>query len=234
MINGKKVLAVVVARGGSKGLPRKNILPCHGRPLIEWTLLAAKASQLLDRTVVSTDDEEIADIALNAGGDVPFLRTPAAASDEAPGVAGVLDMLERIKDEFDIAIMLQPTSPLRTSEDIDNAIRLCVDRNAPSVISVTDVTKEVRWSLNLSPTGEMERVFREDEYVLCRQQIPKRAYAPNGAVYVAQVGWLRENRSFMSDGVQGYIMPQDRSIDIDSQFEFSLAEHFLAVRHADT
>jgi N-acylneuraminate cytidylyltransferase len=219
---------VIIARGGSKGLPRKNILLTHKVPLIAWSIRSAKSSVYLDRVVVSTDDSEIATIAERYEAEVPFLRTEQAATDAAPGVAAVLDTLERLDKAYDLVVMLQPTSPLRIREDIDGAIEMCAKDDTPAVIGIYDVTKSVKWAVSLDAEGSLTSVdARGSDYVLCRQMIKDRVYAPNGAVYVARTPWLKERRSFMSEGVKGYIMPPERSIDIDSKLDHFIAEALL-------
>lgn len=122
MIDGKTVLAIIPARGGSKGVPRKNIRDVAGKPLIAWTIEAANQSLLVDRVVVSTDDQEIADTAVRWGAEVPFLRPIELAQDSTPGILPVIHMLTEILPHYDLVVLLQPTSPLRSVEDIDGAI----------------------------------------------------------------------------------------------------------------
>ena len=138
MIAGQKILAVITARGGSKGLPGKNIRPIAGLPLIAWTIRAAHASSLVDRTVLSTDDEKIATVARQHGCEVPFMREARLAADDTSSMDVIIDVLDRIPG-FDIVLLLQPTSPLRTSADIDNANRHCDDSTAPGCESVREV-----------------------------------------------------------------------------------------------
>ena len=134
------VLAIISARGGSKGIPRKNIKPLAGKPLISWTIDVAKQATCIDRLVVSTDDEEIASVARDLGVDVPFMRPAELAADETPGMAPVLHAISQLPD-YEWVLLLQPTSPLRSAEDIDGIWQFCQEQGAPSAVSVCEVVK---------------------------------------------------------------------------------------------
>ena len=136
MINGKSVLAVIPARGGSKGLPRKNISKLADKPLIAWTIESANGSKYIDRSIVSTDDQEIADTALKYNGMVPFLRPSKLATDDAKTNDVLFHIIEVIEEKYDILILLQPTSPLRNSADIDKALELMEQKEADSLVSM--------------------------------------------------------------------------------------------------
>jgi CMP-N,N'-diacetyllegionaminic acid synthase len=225
MIEKKTVLAVIPARGGSKGVARKNIREVAGKPLIAWSIEEAKKSGYIDRIVVSTDDQEIADTAVQLGGDVPFLRPAELARDDTPGIAPVIHMLTTIQPAYDLVVLLQPTSPLRTVEDIDGAIALLVNRNARACVSVVEPDKSPYWMYSLAKSGHLIPLL-EGTYA-CRQDIPT-VYALNGAVYVAEVNWLQKKQLFVSDETVAYVMPKDRSIDIDSETDLAIANIFLS------
>ena len=224
MIENKTVLAIIPARGGSKGVPRKNICDVAGKPLIAWTIEEAKKSVYIDRLVVSTDDQKIADIAVQWGGDVPFMRPAELARDDTPGIAPVIHMLTTIQPEFDLVVLLQPTSPLRTVEDIDGAIALIVARNAKACVSVVEPDKSPYWMYSLNSSGELLPLLSGD--YACRQDIPI-VYALNGAVYVAESKWLVSAQTFVTDETVAYIMPKERSIDIDTNIDLMLANELL-------
>jgi CMP-N-acetylneuraminic acid synthetase len=224
MIDGKRCVAVICARGGSKGLPRKNVLPLAGRPLIAWSVEAARQSTLLDRAVVSTDDPEIAEAARHAGADVPFLRPAHLADDGANIVDAILYTLDTLGEAEGYAVLLQATSPLRTGADIDACIRLCAERKAPAAATVSPAAKSPYWMFHLNDDGSVRPVIPAPAIANQRQALPP-AWVANGAVYVAECDWLRHHRTFwVPDVTQGCIMPAERSVDIDSIIDFRLAE----------
>lgn len=224
MIGGRTVTAVICARGGSKGLPGKNIRPLGGRPLIAWSVAAAKASALVDRVLVSTDDPEIAAAARDAGVEVPFLRPAELATDTANLVDAVIHALDTAGDRTDYVVLLQATSPLRTAEDIDGCIRLCAEHTAFAAATICEADKSPYWMFHLNDDRSVRLVIPRDEVGFLRQALPA-AWAANGAVYVADAVWLRQERTFWRQGVTlGYPMPRERSVDIDNLLDFRLAE----------
>lgn len=225
MIGDSKVLAVITARGGSKGLPGKNIRPMAGRPLIGWTIQAARESSLIDLTVLSTDDEGIAEVARQCGCEVPFMRDPALAADDTPSIDVVLDVLDRIPG-YDLIVLLQPTSPLRMADDIDNAIRACVSSGAPCCVSVREVEESPYWMYVLDSDNRMQPLLPGPLRATRRQDLPP-VHVLNGAVYVARVDVLRRERTFVAAGAVGYPMPKHRSVDIDTEQDWLIAEHYL-------
>lgn len=225
MIENKSVLAIIPARGGSKGVPHKNIREVAGKPLIGWTIEEAKKSGFIDRLVVSTDDLEIADIAIRWGGEVPFLRPVELARDDSSGIAPVIHMLTTIQRSYDLVVLLQPTSPLRTAEDIDGAIALMVNQKAKACVSVVEPDKSPYWMYSLDGAGHLVSLLKGD--YACRQDIPP-IYALNGAVYVAEVSWLLTKQVFISDETVAYIMPKDRSIDIDTETDIAISNIILS------
>ena len=226
MIAGRTVLAVIAARGGSKGLPRKNVLPLGGRPMIAWSVAAAQGSKLIDRTVVSTDDTEIADAARAAGGDVPFLRPAIMATDTVSVYDALFHAVDTIGGSWDYIVLLQATSPLRSAADIDGCIRACAEGGAPAALTVTSAPKPPEWMVRLEPDGRMLPVLAPTERNRRQDFVP--AYVPNGAVYVAETDWLRRTRNFMSPDTRAYVMPTERSIDIDTALDLVAASHLAA------
>ena len=225
-----RFLALVPARGGSRRLPRKNLLPLAGRPLIAWTLEAALAARHLDRVVVSTDDPEIAGVARRYGAEVPFLRPPELATDTASGEAVILHAVETLEargEGADYLVVLQPTSPLRTAQDIDGAIELLLARHADAVIGVTETDHPPEWSNTLPEDGSMARFFRPGIRTTRSQDLP-RSYRLNGAVYVYSWGRLLRTRSLaMDDRAYAFPMPRERSIDIDTALDLRIADCLL-------
>ncbi|KAF0220676.1 MAG: N-acylneuraminate [Geobacteraceae bacterium] len=224
MIENKTILAIIPARGGSKGVPRKNIRIVAGKPLIAWTIEEARKSQYIDRLVVSTDDQEIADIAVQWGGEVPFLRPPELAQDHTPGIAPVLHMLTALSPTYDLVVLLQPTSPLRTVEDIDGAIASLIQRNAKACVSVVEPDKSPYWMYSLDRSGHLVPLL--DGNFACRQDIPI-VYALNGAIYVAESNWLGNEQTFMTLETTAYIMPKSRSLDIDTETDLTISTFIL-------
>jgi CMP-N,N'-diacetyllegionaminic acid synthase len=220
-----KTLALITARGGSKGIPGKNIKPLAGKPLITWTIEAALSSCLRDSVVVSTDDVRIAEVAQQAGALVPFMRPAALASDTAPAVDVVLHALQQLP-QFDSVLLLQPTSPLRSSEDIDACLALARERCAPSVVSVCESSTHPAWTYWLSEDNRLDPVLREP--LRSRRQDLPPAYSVNGALYFAHADWLKHRRRLIADETVAYEMPAERSIDIDTMLDWRLAEVVIA------
>lgn len=219
------VFALIPARGGSKGIPRKNVRPIAGKPLIAWTIEAARAARDIDAVVVSTEDAEIADVARAWGAEVPFLRPVELAADETPGVDPVLHAIEMLP-EHDAVILLQPTSPLRTAADIDGLLALVAQAGAPSAVSVCEPDSHPSWMYRLDGDGRLAPLLPVPAAVR-RQDLPP-VYSLNGAIYYARTAWLRERRGFVGPETIGYCMPADRSVDIDGPLDWRLAELLLA------
>ena len=228
------VLGIIIARGGSRGLPRKNILPVAGKPLVAYTIEAAAKSFLLDRAIVSTDDQEISDVASKWGAEVPFLRPTELAKDDTlafPVLLHGLDWLAQHEGYRPSHVMLlQPTSPLRTSEDIDSAIRIGLEKDADSVVSCTPVGHQhPYWMKKLTDDGRMVDFVPVKKQYLRRQDLPP-AYLLNGAIYVVKGRRLLEMGTFYSDKTYSYVMPPERSLDIDSGLDLRVAELHLQQR----
>jgi CMP-N,N'-diacetyllegionaminic acid synthase len=221
------LLALIPARGGSKGIPRKNIRPFCGKPLLQWTIDVALGAPCVDRIVVSTDDPEIAEVALHAGAEVPFLRPVELASDAASGLAPVLHALEQLPEVTDV-LLLQPTSPLRIVADVEAIVTLRRRAGRPAAVSVTPSSKHPSWMYGLSPQQQLEPLLPVPE-AACRQQLPP-AYTLNGALYLASRTYLERERSFLTADTLGYVMPPERSVDIDTPLDWHWCE-FLMQQH---
>ena len=219
-----KTLALIPARGGSKGIPRKNINMIAGKPLIAWTIEAALASTLLDGVVVSTDNAEIAEVALRYGAQVPFLRPAELARDETPGVEPVLHALQQLPD-YDAVLLLQPTSPLRSSADIDACLALAREREAVSVASVSEPDAHPDWMYRMTATQQLEKLLTSKSHTR-RQDLPT-VLTLNGALYFANADWLRRSRTLLAEETLAYVMPADRSVDIDTPLDWKFAELLL-------
>ncbi len=216
--------ALIPARGGSKGIPRKNIKLIGGKPLIVWTIEAALRSSLLSAVVVSTDDLEIADVARRAGAQVPFMRPAELAQDQTPGLDPVLHALNKLP-QFDSVLLLQPTSPLRTTADIDACLQLALLHNAPSVVSVSETDTHPYWTYRVTEDQALRR-FVDAEPIARRQDLPQ-AFALNGALYFADANWLRSSGTFVGPETLAYVMAKERSVDLDTPLDWKLAELLL-------
>lgn len=223
MIHNKKVLAIIPARGGSKGVPRKNIRLLNGKPLIAWTIEEAQKSKYIDSLVLSSDDEEIMKVAKEYGCAVPFKRPQELAKDETPGIDPVLHAINELP-RFDYIVLLQPTSPLRTVEDIDGCIEKCINHNA--VVTIVEAEQNPYWMYTLNDEQQMQSFIPMKDTPVRRQDLPK-VYGLNGAVYVAKVRWLLETKSFITKETIGYVMPRERSFDIDEELDFLVCEFLL-------
>jgi CMP-N,N'-diacetyllegionaminic acid synthase len=222
MINGKTVLGIIPARGSSKGLLRKNITDLAGKPLIAYTINEAKKSRFLDRLILSSDDTEIISIAATYGCETPFIRPAELASDTACNVDVMLHAISLLPIAYDYIVMLQPTSPLRTGEDIDACIEISVNSGS-CCVSVAESNKSPHWMYKINEKGNMEPFIKDPKLNIQRQYLPK-SFTLNGAVYVSETEQLKDNLSFVSDNTIPYVMPQERSVDIDTWIDLSIAE----------
>ena len=219
MINDKKVLAIIPARGGSKGVSRKNIKDLYGKPLIAWTIEMAKKSRYIDFLMLSSEDDEIIQVAKNWDCEVPFIRPEFLAQDSTSAIDVILDVINKLSD-YDYVVLLQPTSPLRNSEDIDGCIEKCVVEEAKSCVSITEADKSPYWMYYIDENRKIKAIIDNGIIANRRQELPK-AYVLNGAVYVAESKWLCESKTFFTDDTIAYVMPQKRSVDIDSELDFA-------------
>ena len=227
MIDGESVLAFVPARGGSKRLPQKNLRRLGGEPLVGWTIAAAQNSDLIDRIVISTDDDEIMLLGEKLGCDVPFRRPAVLATDTARTIHVLQHLLRSIDREYTYVVQLQPTSPFRNSADIDATIEACVTSKAPACVSVCPVKKSPHWIFSVSEDKRMSPVLPLPEGT-SRSQDLATYYELNGAIYVARSDWIVQRDSFLSDQTIAYVMPRERSLDIDTEGDLALAEAMIA------
>jgi len=226
MYKGTSILAVIPARGGSKGLPGKNIRKLSGKPLIAWSIEQALNSKYIDKVVVSTESPSIAVLAREYGADVPFLRPKKFATDKARSldvILHALDFYESKKKIFDIIVLLQPTSPLRKSSDINKAIEGLLINKAKAIVSVCNDGHSPLWSVTLTVNNKIGVSLGKNADKQNRQNLPV-FYRINGAIYIAHVDYLKQNNGFFGKYTFAYIMPPERSVDIDSRFDFRLAQ----------
>lgn len=225
MIANQSVLGLIPARGGSKGVPGKNIFPICGKPLLQWTAEAALQSRYLDRLILSSDDPAIIDVALACGCEVPFQREAALASDNASSIDVIVDALVRVPG-FDIVVLLQPTSPLRQAVDIDGALELLNSYDAPACVTIRPAQDHPFLVFHDSARGTLlPYASPPGGQSLRRQDLPP-AWCLNGAVFIARVDWFLCQRSFLSEQTIGYPMPLERSLDIDTLADI---EHFASI-----
>lgn len=223
-------LGVIPARGGSKGVPRKNIRLLAGIPLIVYTIRAALSCNVITDTVLSTDDPEIRKLAIEYGAQAPFLRPAELATDMAlavPTVQHAVREMEAIRGRhYDYIAMLQPTTPLRTSEDLSVALNRLINLKADGIISVVDVDN---WHPMKMKKFQGDRLVNYEQPPVenpTRQTLPS-VYMVNGALYATRRDVFMERNTFQGDFCLGYIMPAERSVNIDSELDFVLAEHLI-------
>lgn len=225
-----EIIGIIPARGGSKGIPRKNIKLLNNVPLIVYTIREALKCKMLNDVVVTTDDEEIRQIAIENGGKAPFLRPKELAQDTSlaiPTIKHALLEMEKIENKkYDYVVMLQPTAPLRKSEDIENALKMLIEKGADGIISVVEVGN---WHpMKMKKFIGDRLVNYEDPPVENppRQILPK-VYMVNGAIYATKRDVLVERETFQGSWCLGYIMPPERSVNIDTEADFVLAEYYI-------
>ncbi len=230
----KKIAALVVARAGSKSIPRKNVQPVAGKPLIVHTFEAARACPLLDRVLVSTDDSEVAELALRQGVEVPFMRPAELAGDASPVMDATLHALRWLEENEhyapDYVLLLQPTSPLRTAQDIEASIRLALDRSARAVVSVTPAENHPYQLKKMDEQGVLSPWMESNLSGARRQDLPP-VYALNGAIYLVRREVLLEEKTWCPQGALAYTMPPERSLDMDTPWDLKLAGLLLAERN---
>ena len=203
-------------------MPYKNIRIILGKPLIAWTAHEAKKSKFIDRIILSTDDAEIASVAEEYDIEVPFIRPKELAEDQTLVADVILHAIEQIP-KYDYILLLQPTSPLRKCEDIDDCLRFCMLNNAKACISVTEPDKSPYWMYRINKDKFIRPLLDTEFVTKGRQDLPK-VFIPNGAIYIAETDFYLENNNFVSDYTLGYEMPKERSLDIDTEIDFEILE----------
>jgi len=226
------MLAIIPARCGSKGLPDKNIKSLNGKPMIAYTIEAARQASRVSRVIVSTDCENIARQAIEYGAEVPFLRPRELASDQSLAIETYLYMFERLGqggyDHKREMVVLLPTCPLRNHVDIDAAIELFLAKRADSVVSYTREKHPVTWHHYVDSDGKLQSIFSEK---MANRQDEEVSYYPNGAIFIFREELLKQG-TYYSDNSYAYLMPGERSIDVDTLEDFQYVE-FLMGKSSD-
>jgi len=228
MYNNNKIVCVIPARGGSKGLPGKNIKKLLDKPLIAYTIEHAKSSKYIDRVIVSTDSQDIADVAKQYKAEVPFIRPGELASDNSSTLdvlIHAIDWIERSEGySFSILVLLHVTTPLRKVEDVDNCIELLVRERADNVFSVTEAHRNPYFNM-VEKRDNAVRLVKEGNFITRQSASP--VFDINCSIYLWWKDILKEKKSLFLDKTQIYIMPKERSIDIDDLIDFKIAEILL-------
>ena len=227
MFDEKKILALIPARGGSKGIKGKNIIPLAGKPLIAYTIEAALNSKYIDSVIVSTDNQEIAETAKIFGAEVPFMRPLELAGDKAKTIEAVLHALRELNEHekfFDVLTLLQPTSPLRNTEDIDSAIETFFDKGKKGLVSISPAEDSPILIRSIDSQGKMSRLLNLNS--TCRRQDMPEYFRVNGSIYINNVSEININTSFHDNPVP-FIMTKEHSLDIDEPKDLILAEYYI-------
>lgn len=226
-----KILALIPARGGSKGIPKKNIRPLYGKPLIAWTIEQAQQSKHISRIFVSTDDAEIAAIAEKYGVEVPFLRPEEFSRDNSPTADAIIhtvDNLEKLGEQYDLIVLLEPTSPLRKMRDIDNAIETFLKNidEVDSLVSVGEVHLENPHIMKLIENNLVIPFFKTDQKYYQRQQLPA-IYFPYGVIYLSKIQAFRMHHTFYQKKTFAYQIERWQNYEIDDIYDFYCVETIL-------
>lgn len=226
MYNRKRVLAVIPARSGSKGLPDKNILPFNGKPLLAHSIKAASDTGAADEIFVSTDSPLYADISRSSGASVPFLRSEKLAGDNSSSWDCVVEAMNNYEASgkiFEYILLLQPTSPLRNSHDILACLNLSEKFGADTIISVCRAEHPMLWFNKLPRDGSMKNFIPSGAENVPRQRMPV-YYRINGAIYLVRADYIKKSRDIFNCRSYAYVMPNERSVDIDTKYDFIMAE----------
>ncbi|MEH7494539.1 acylneuraminate cytidylyltransferase family protein [Neobacillus niacini] len=225
MYQNKRFIAIIPARGGSKGIPNKNIIDVNGKPLIQYSIDAAKASKYIDSIVVSTDSVEIAEVAAQCGADIPALRPEYLASDKAKTIDALLHMVEvlrRVGEEFDYLVLLQPTQPLRQGFHIDEAIETMMSRNSKSLVSISKVNEHPVLMRTQNLDGTLKNILNVSSTIR-RQDFPD-FYKVNGAIYINALDHTFNQDTSLNDNEIGYAMDSKYDVDIDEPIDLEIAK----------
>lgn len=226
-------LAIIPARGGSKGIPRKNIRLLLDKPLIAWTIEEAKKSSYINRIILISEDEEIITVAKKYGAETPCLIPSEMTQDDTPIVVPVTHVIKNLSEKYDYLVLLQPTSPLRLVADIDECIEFCIKYNASGCTTVMEVDKHPYKMCTFSSGRSIHPLYDRTKWESNRQELPE-VYALNGAVYVTKIQTLLEQKTFYPESMIAYRMPPERSIDIDSEMDLLFCESILRKRLEDS
>lgn len=231
MYKGKKIISTILARGGSRGLPNKNIKPMLGKPLLGYTIEQAKASKFLDKIIISTDDRNIAKVANDFGLETPFLRPAELARDDSPSADAVIHALDWYKkekgEEFDVLVLLEPTSPLRKKTDIDDAIKLFIDNyeKADSLLCLGEIHSDTEHPNGAKSVedGYIKPFIKNGMSFYQRQQLPK-AYGIYGGIYIAKTNFYRNVKKFLNERTIPYFVERWQEFEIDDPIDWICIE----------
>ena len=223
MYKNRKILAVIPARGGSKGIPDKNIIEINNRPLIDYTISEALNSQYIDKIIVSTDSEKIANIAKKCGADVPFLRPKHLAEDHSKTIDVLIDLIKQLSkngEEYNYLLLLQPTQPLRRTFHIDEAIKIIIENNYKSLLSVNEVSEHPVLIRSIHKDGRLKNLLSINSTV--RRQDFESYYKVNGAIYINLLDEDFNADTSLNDNIYPYIMDKEYDLDIDEPFDLEI------------
>jgi len=223
------MIAIIPARGGSKGLKKKNIKKLGNEPLIHWTIKSALSSKYISKVILSTDDKEIVRSCRSTGVEIPFMRPKKLAQDNSLAIDTYLYTIRKIKKKFDYKndefIVLLPTTPFRNSNDIDNAIKIFYKKKADSLISCCEMNNPISWAFSINKFG----IIKKKNNKLKNRQDEKKMYLPNGGIFILKYSLIKEVKNYYFKNTYSYIMPKFRSLDIDTEDDFKLAEFYLKI-----
>lgn len=221
----KRVLAIIPARGGSKGIPKKNIIDLAGKPLIAWTIEASYCSKYITKTIVSSDSDEILEVAKNHNSNI-LKRPDELATDISLSEIVVKHAIENMEEKFDYIVLLQPTSPLRDTTDIDCAFENLFCSNATALISVCEYDNKILKAFKENEFGYIEGISNNKYPFMRRQDLPK-TYISNGAIYIIKVDEFLKNNSFLTDKTISFVMSETKSFDIDTEEDLRKVEKYI-------
>ena len=228
MYKQKRILAIIPARGGSKGIPKKNIIDLLGKPLLYYSVKSAKESKYIDKVIISTDDKEIAEVGKQLGADVPFLRPEEISGDKAKSIDAFIHAikeLEKLEEKYDYILLLQNTSPLRQSWHIDEAIEKLIESNERNLVSVSEVTEHPCIMRTLNEKNETNNLMNMSGNMR-RQDFPP-IYLVNGAIYIQKNDEYLNLDTNLNGGKLAYVMAREYSVDIDEYLDLDIATHYL-------
>lgn len=230
MYDGRKIIALIPARGGSKGIKNKNIIDLNGYPLISYSIKASLGSKYIDDTIVSTDSQKIARVSRKYGAKIPFMRPAELADDNSKTIDTVLHAiktLDEMNNNFDVLVLLQPTQPLRTASDIDKSIEFFFQKGMKGLVSVSQVDEHPLLMRKIDKNGNLVSLLKKNS--TCRRQDMDDYYKVNGCIYINLINELKINTSF-NDNPIGFIMDSEHSVDIDNMKDLYLANFYLKER----
>jgi CMP-N,N'-diacetyllegionaminic acid synthase len=226
MVNGKTILALITARGGSKGVPGKNIIDLGGKPLLAWTIQAAKQSKFIDRLIISSDDADIIQVAEKYNCEVPFIRPKELAQDGTSSMDVIIHALDALDKSYDYLLLLQPTSPFRTAQHIDQVIEHLTDTNAVSVVSVSRTKKSPELIFYMKDDGVLQPILQNAQ-LITRRQDAKPTFEHNGAVYFTKIEYLKQVKSYRTPETTGIELTNFIDVDIDEFDDLVYARYII-------